>query len=50
MRGLNAGFVLRQNADQVFDDSRLREVVQFEPRPFAPSVSDFELTESVRCS
>jgi len=50
MRGLNAGFVLRQNADQVFDDSRLRELMGFDPRPFEPRANDFEMPESVRRS
>jgi nucleoside-diphosphate-sugar epimerase len=46
LRGLNAGFVLRQNCDQVFDDSHLRELTGFSPRPFAPTASDFETPES----
>lgn len=46
LRGLNAGFVLRQNSDQVFDDSRLREMTGFDPRPFEPSASDLELPAS----
>ena len=48
VRGLNAGFVLRQNWDQVFDDSRLRELTGFRPRPFAPTASDFEVPAEAR--
>ena len=44
--GLNAGFVLRQNLDQVFDDRALRERLDFLPRPFQPGPGDFEIPES----
>jgi len=41
MRGLNAGFVLRQSRDQVFDDSQLKLLTGFKPRPFSPTRDDF---------
>ena len=43
MRGVNSGFFLRQNLDQVFDDGKLRELVNFNPRPFEPTVADFSV-------
>ncbi len=43
MRGVNSGFFLRQNLDQVFDDGKLRELVKFNPRPFEPTVADFSV-------
>ena len=45
---LNAGFVRRQNQDMVFDDARLREQFDFNPRPFQPTAADFQLPESAR--
>ena len=43
MHGVNSGFFLRQNLDQVFDDGKLRELVKFNPRPFQPTVADFSV-------
>ena len=43
MHGVNSGFFLRQNLDQVFDDGKLRELVNFNPRPFEPTVEDFSV-------
>jgi nucleoside-diphosphate-sugar epimerase len=40
---LNAGMVRRQAVDMVFDDGWLREGLNYRPRPFEPSASDFEL-------
>jgi nucleoside-diphosphate-sugar epimerase len=48
MQGVNAGFVLRQNLDQVFDDDALREQFQFKPRPFAPTMADFCVPDYAR--
>jgi hypothetical protein len=41
--GVNSGFFLRQNLDQVFDDGALRELVEFNPRPFEPTIADFSI-------
>jgi len=43
MHGVNSGFFLRQNLDQVFDDGKLRELVKFNPRPFEPTAADFSV-------
>jgi nucleoside-diphosphate-sugar epimerase len=43
LRGVNAGFFLRQNLDQVFDDENLRKRVNFNPRPFQPTIADFSI-------
>jgi nucleoside-diphosphate-sugar epimerase len=43
MHGVNSGFFLRQNLDQVFDDGILRELVKFNPRPFEPTIADFSV-------
>ncbi|MSQ99178.1 MAG: hypothetical protein EXR85_07805 [Xanthomonadales bacterium] len=43
MHGVNSGFFLRQNLDQVFDDGKLHELVKFNPRPFQPTVADFSV-------
>jgi nucleoside-diphosphate-sugar epimerase len=43
MQGVNSGFFLRQNLDQVFDDGTLRKLVKFNPRPFEPTIADFSV-------
>ena len=43
MHGVNSGFFLRQNLDQVFDDGKLHRLVKFNPRPFEPTVADFSV-------
>jgi nucleoside-diphosphate-sugar epimerase len=43
MHGVNSGFFLRQNLDQVFDDGALRELVNYNPRPFEPTIADFSI-------
>jgi nucleoside-diphosphate-sugar epimerase len=46
--GLNAGFVRRQAVDMVFDDTRLRAELAYQPRPFAPAPEDFTVPERAR--
>ncbi len=48
LQGVNAGFFLRQNLDQVFDDGNLRKLVNFNPRPFRPTVADFSVPDRAR--
>jgi nucleoside-diphosphate-sugar epimerase len=45
LRSLNPGFVLRQNLDQVFDDSVLKAQFEFSPRAFEPGPADFTVPE-----
>jgi nucleoside-diphosphate-sugar epimerase len=42
-RGVNRQMVHRQNIDLVFDDSALKECLEFQPRPFRPSAGDFKI-------
>jgi len=42
-RGLNAEMVRRQNIDLVFDDSAVRQALDWSPRPFEPTPADFEV-------
>jgi len=42
-RGINPEMVRRQCKDMTFDDSRLREVLPYAPRPFDPVPADFEI-------
>jgi hypothetical protein len=37
--------VKRQNVDLVFDDREARELLGYDPRPFAPAESDFSIPE-----
>jgi len=46
-RGVNAEFALRQNKDLVFDDD-LSVGLQWAPRPFAPTLADFEVPAAAR--
>jgi len=43
LRGVNRQMVHRQNVDLVFDDSVLKECLDYEPRPFLPTAADFEI-------
>ncbi len=45
---LNAEMVRRQNLDLVFDDSRLRESLAYDPRHFQPGPEDFAIPEKAR--
>ena len=42
---INAEMVRRQSQDMVFDDTALREVLDYKPRPFKPTLADFEIPE-----
>ncbi len=42
-RGVNRQMVRRQNIDLVFDDSVLKDCLEYQPRPFRPSAADFEI-------
>jgi nucleoside-diphosphate-sugar epimerase len=41
--GLNSAMVKRQLIDLVFDDSEARQLLNYNPRPFAPTGDDFNL-------
>lgn len=40
--GANREMVMRQNSDLVFDDTALKERLNYNPRPFRPSPEDFQ--------
>ena len=40
---VNTQMVRRQNIDLVFDDSALKEYLDYQPRPFKPTAGDFEI-------
>ncbi len=42
-KGINMEMVKRQRLDLVFDDREARELLNYNPRPFAPSREDFSL-------
>lgn len=42
-RGLNRQMVRRQNIDLVFDDSILKNRLEYQPRPFKPLAGDFKI-------
>ena len=42
-KGLNIEMVKRQRLDLVFDDRKARELLNYNPRPFAPTKEDFSL-------
>jgi len=44
-RTINAEMVRRQSRDMVFDDTALREALDYKPRPFEPTPADFEIPE-----
>jgi nucleoside-diphosphate-sugar epimerase len=41
--GINSEMVRRQKLDLIFDDRQARELLNYDPRPFAPVVEDFSL-------
>jgi nucleoside-diphosphate-sugar epimerase len=43
--GVNAEMARRQNRDLVFDDSALRQSLDWSPRPFHPTPADFEIPQ-----
>jgi nucleoside-diphosphate-sugar epimerase len=47
-RAINVEMVRRQGRDMVFDDSLLRKMLDYQPRPFEPSRADFEVPEEAR--
>ena len=46
--GINREMIRRQNTDLVFDDSPLRQALNYNPRPFKPTPEDFEIPASAR--
>ena len=42
-KGINIEMVKRQRLDLVFDDRKARELLNYNPRPFAPTREDFSL-------
>jgi len=42
-RTINTEMVRRQGRDMVFDDTALREALNYNPRPFEPIAADFEI-------
>jgi nucleoside-diphosphate-sugar epimerase len=42
-RGVNRQMVHRQNTDLVFDDSLVKEQLEYKPRPFTPVAGDFKI-------
>jgi nucleoside-diphosphate-sugar epimerase len=45
-RAFNIEMVRRQGSDMVFDDSVLRKVLDYRPRPFEPGRADFQIPEN----
>lgn len=45
LRSINAEMVKRQAADMVFDDSALRNALNYRPRRFEPTAADFRVPE-----
>ena len=45
MGGINSEMVRRQRSDLVFDDQQARQLLEYNPRPFAPVARDFSLPE-----
>ena len=45
-KGINIEMVKRQRLDLVFDDQQARELLNYNPRPFAPTKEDFSLPKS----
>jgi hypothetical protein len=43
--GVNQEMVRRQALDMVFEDTILREALDYRPRPFRPSAQDFSVPE-----
>jgi len=44
--GINSEMVRRQRFDLVFDDRQARNLLNYDPRPFAPGAQDFSLPNS----
>jgi nucleoside-diphosphate-sugar epimerase len=44
-RGLKTELVRRQAVDLVFDDNKARDLLDYDPRPFNPTSSDFSLPD-----
>lgn len=42
-QGINPEMVKRQSQDMIFDDSALRDILDYRPRPFEPSSEDFRI-------
>ena len=47
-RTLNPEMVRRQSRDMVFDDTALREALNYQPRPFEPTRADFEISKEAQ--
>lgn len=45
INGVNPEMVKRQNVNLVMDDKAARELFDYDPRPFVPTVADFSLPE-----
>ena len=45
MSGINSEMVRRQRLDLVFEDKQARQLLDYNPRPFAPVAKDFSLPE-----
>jgi nucleoside-diphosphate-sugar epimerase len=43
--GVNSEMVRRQRSDLVFDDQQARQLLNYEPRPFAPVAQDFSMPD-----
>ena len=46
--GINREMIRRQNTDLVFDDSPLRQALNYNPRPFKPTPEDYEIPASAK--
>jgi len=44
-KGINGEMVKRQRIDLVFDDNQAREMLNYRPRDFSPSIEDFSLPD-----
>ena len=44
--GVSAAMIKRQRQDLQFDDQPARQLLGYQPRPFKPQISDFELSET----
>ena len=45
--GINREMIRRQNTDLVFDDSPLRQALNYNPRPFKPVAQDYQIPATV---
>jgi hypothetical protein len=46
--GINREMIRRQNTDLVFDDSALKQALNYKPRPFRPTAEDYEIPPDLR--